>query len=408
MKKIALIHYAYPPNIGGVEILMKEQAHLLTELGYQVTVFTGDGEENNPQIKLIKVPEFQSILNFNPQLQEKIIEKGIIDDEFYQTSSQIEKVFENSFKEIDIIIIHNMITVYRNLPFIYAFKQYVKKNPQKKIIIWVHDHMYVGNEKIRIADFGKTQLEKDLLTNPIPNAYYIVISDTFKNLLTQVMSIPREKIRVIPDGINLKKFLEIDESIWRIIQKYNLLAAFPLILSPVNILERKNIEYSLEIIYHLKKDFPQICYLISGQPSKHRKTVDYLKTLEQLIDKFDIKQQVIFLGKELTNALKDSEIHDLYAVADLIFYFSKSENFGLPLLEASLTKTPIFVSNLNVFHEIADDLIQYIDYKTVNPKQAADTIKEFIRNNKTIILNYQSRTNYNLETIIKEKLVPLL
>ena len=49
MKKIALLHYAYPPNIGGVEILIREHAKILSEMGYQVSVITGDGEEKNPK-----------------------------------------------------------------------------------------------------------------------------------------------------------------------------------------------------------------------------------------------------------------------------------------------------------------------------------------------------------------------
>lgn len=408
MKRVALLHYAYPPNIGGVELLMAEQARILTDLGYKITILTGDGQENDPKITLIKLPELQSILNTNPKLQEKITEKGIIDNEFYQAAEKIEATIENQLKGIDTVIVHNMLTVYRNLPFIYAFHQFVKKYPSKKIIVWVHDHMYVGNEKIRAGDFGKTQLEKELLTKAIPGASYVVISETFKRLLLRVMKVPLDNIQVIPDGVNLKKFLEIDVSIWQIAKKYDLLESFPFIFSPVNILERKNIEYSLEIIYYLKNDYPKIRYLISGQPSKHRKTVDYLKKLELLIDKLKIGSQVIFLGKQFTNAFKDSEIHDLYTLADLIFYFSKSENFGLPILEAVLTKTPIFVSNLKVFHEVGQNQISYIDYQTTPTKQAAEIVKKFIEQNKLMKINYHTRTNYDLESIIKKRLLPLL
>lgn len=418
MKKIAIMHYAYPPNIGGVEILVKEQANILTKLGYQVTVLTGEGEESNPKIKLIKIPEFQSILNINPNLQNNIIEKGIIDDEFYRMSKKIEEILAENLKEIDTVIIHNMLTVYRNLPFIYAFRKYIKKNPNKKVIVWVHDHMYIGEEKVKTLflekkdttgkTLGKNQLEIELLTHSLPQAKYIIISETFKNLLLQVMSIPKENVYVIPNGIDLKKILEIDRIIWKIVENHQLLKAFPFIISPVNILERKNIEYSLEIIWWLKKDFPNIKYLITGRLSKHRNTTNYLIKLEQLINKLKIQDEVIFLQKEIKRALENSEIHDLYSLSDLIFYFSKSENFGLPILEAALTKTPIFISNLKVFYEVIDDLVNFIDYNNTNPKKASEIIKSFIEKNKIIKSNYLVRTKYDLETIIKNELIPLL
>ena len=408
MKKIALLHYAYPPNIGGVELLLQEQAHILKDLGYNVVVLTGDGEENDLDITLHKLPELQSILNTNPRLQEKIIDKGIIDEEFYQTADQIRKTLEIHLQDVNVVIVHNMLTVYRNLPFIYAFREYLTTQPGKKVIGWVHDHMYIGMDRVRTDEVVKTELERELLTTPLTNVEYVVISDTFKKQLLKVMPIPEKKLRVIPDGMNIKKFLELDKEIWKVINEYNLLKAFPLILSPVNILERKNIEYSLSIVKELKKHHPDILYLISGQTSSHRQTLQYFDKIKKMIRDFELDKNVLFLGKDFTRSLEDSEVHDLYQIADLIFYFSKSENFGLPILEAALSKTPIFVSDLRVFHEVGDKYINYIDYKTVSPDKAADKIKNFIGNNSLLNLNYQARTNYNLEVIIREKLVPLL
>jgi len=41
MKKIAILHFAYPPNIGGVESMIQEHAQMLTYLNYDVTLVTG-------------------------------------------------------------------------------------------------------------------------------------------------------------------------------------------------------------------------------------------------------------------------------------------------------------------------------------------------------------------------------
>jgi len=122
MKKIALLHFAYPPNIGGVEGMVKEHAEILTDLGYEVTIITGSGEEKNSKIKLVVIPELQSVMSFNPFLQEKILDKGIIDDEFYKLADSIDQDLEKALEKIDIVVVHNMITIVRNLPFVHTFK----------------------------------------------------------------------------------------------------------------------------------------------------------------------------------------------------------------------------------------------------------------------------------------------
>src|SRR3989339_310563 len=81
----------------------------------------------------------------------------------------------------------------------------------------------------------------------------IHISESFREPFIQLMGLHDGETVVIPNGIDINHFLEIDDLIWGIIDKYQLLKKFPLILSPVNILERKNIDYCLDIIHELKK-----------------------------------------------------------------------------------------------------------------------------------------------------------
>ncbi len=409
MKKIALLHFAYPPNIGGVETMIKEHTEILADSGYDVTVVTGSGEETDHRIKIVVISELQSVLSFNPFLQEKILDKGIIDDEFYKLASTIDQRLEKALEKIDVVIVHNMITIVRNLPFVYAFKNFVKKYPKKKYFGWIHDHSYINEFKIKDLDATvHSKIERELLTTQIKNLTYILISESFREPFIKLMGLHDGETVVIPNGIDIRHFLEIDDLIWEIIEKYNLIKSFPLILSPINILERKNIDYCLDIIYELKKTYPQICYIITGKPSKHRSTVEYYDHLKKKIDDLGLKNNVTFFNDFLNRALMRSEIHDLYQIADMVFFLSKSENFGLPLLEAALTKTAILVSDLKVFREVGGEFVKYVDYKTVSAEKAAELVKNFIEKSLRVKLNYRSRTQYDLKTILKEKFIPLI
>jgi len=409
MKKIALLHFAYPPNIGGVEGMVKEHAEILTNLGYEITIVTGSGEETNPRIRLVVIPELQSVMSFNPFLQEKILNQGVIDEEFYKLAATIEPRLEKALEKIDIIVVHNMITIVRNLPFVFAFKNFVKKYPKKKYFGWIHDHSYINEFKIKdLSQIIKSKLEKDLLTTPIKNLTYILISESFREPFIHLMGLHDGETVVIPNGIDIKEFLEIDDLIWEIIERYSLVKHFPLILSPVNILERKNIDYCLDIIFELKKTYPQISYIITGKPSAHRSTVEYYDRLKKKIENSDLKDNVMFFNDFLNRALVRSEIHDLYQIADMVFFLSKSENFGLPLLEAGLTKTAILVSDLKVFREVGGKFIKYVDYRTVSAEKAAEIVKNFIEQSLRVKLHHRSRIQYDLKTILKEKFIPLI
>jgi len=409
MKKIALLHFAYPPNIGGVESMIQEHAHMLGYLNYDVTIVTGSGEETNPKIKMNVIPELQSVASFNPFLQEKILERGIVDEDFYNLANQIEHKLDIALEKIEVIVVHNMITILRNLPFIYAFKNFVKKHPEKKYFGWIHDHSYIIEFKMRDLKISvNSKIEKELLTTPIKNLTYILISESFREPFNQLMGFKDGESIVIPNGIDVQKFLEIDNLIWEIIQKYNLTKRFPIILSPVNILERKNIDYCLDIIFHLKKTYPNVTYVITGKPSQHRSTAEYYDSLKKKVIDLNLQDNVVFFNNFLNRALIRTEVHDLYQMSDVVFFFSKSENFGLPLLEASLTKTPIFVSDLKVFREVGGDFVKYVDYKKIDPETTAGFVEDFLKNSRRINMNYRSRSQYDLKTILKEKFIPLL
>lgn len=408
MKNITLIHFAYPPNTGGVEIMVRQHALILAQFGFKVQVLTGSGHENDQRIKLIEVPQFQSVLSFNPPLQEKILTKGIIDEEFYKTAKIIEGHLEKLLINQDVVIVHNILTIVRNLPFIQAFKNYAEKHPEKKYFAWTHDHSYINESQIKdVKKNSFSQVERDLLTTPIPNVKYILISESIKKPLLELMKLSSKNTVVIPNGIDIKNFLEISDRIWMVVEKCNLLSSFPVILCPANIIGRKNLEYAIKIAAQMKKTYKNIKFLVTGNPSSHRSTLEYFNFLKTLIFSLSFEDNVIFLNKYIPTSLEEEEIHDLYDLTDIVFYFSKSENFGLPLLEAGLSKIPLFVSNLPVFKEILGNNLHIIDYKNTTPESAAVSIISYLEKDTRIKNHYTVRTKYDLTSIIRSKLIPL-
>lgn len=410
MKKIALVHYSYPPSLGGVEMLLQEQAHILADLGYDMLVLTGSGHEPDERIRVVVEEKLRSVLQQNPALQKKIVTDGIMDEDFSSLAAEIGKMLEETLSDRDVIIVHNMTTLVHNLPFLFAFKEYVAAHPEKKVLIWVHDQTYINEEKVQYEKEGValSNTEKDLLLMPIPNATYIVISETFAKLFSQVMEIPTEHLHVIPNGIDIQKFFAFEKPLWELMQTRKMLDAYPLFFSPVNILQRKNILYTIDVIGELIKHYPNLCYVVTGKPSIHRSINDYYEQVHEKIRALGLSDHVVFLSESFPGGLSNNAVRDLYSFSDIVLYLSKSENFGLPILEAALLKTPIFVSNLAVFHEIGKDNLHYVDSDHVKPEEVAETIHAYIEQNELLALRREVKHTYALRNIIQQRLVPLL
>lgn len=60
--KILLIHWYYPPQIGGVETILKGIAETLVDRGHQVTVYAAKVDEQEdidyPGLKIVRDPDF--------------------------------------------------------------------------------------------------------------------------------------------------------------------------------------------------------------------------------------------------------------------------------------------------------------------------------------------------------------
>src|SRR3989344_506430 len=136
---IGIIHYSYPPIIGGVETIIKQQAHFFSDYDFPVTILVGEGVSDRKDIELIEVPEIKSLRNIDNQLYQDIVEQEDFPEEFYKHSEAIYKKLEEHLKELDLLIVHNMLTLKFNLPFNYAFRRYIEANPNKKYIAWTHD-----------------------------------------------------------------------------------------------------------------------------------------------------------------------------------------------------------------------------------------------------------------------------
>src|SRR3989338_2078359 len=311
--KIGLVHYTYPPVVGGVERIVQDQARLFAKYGYRTTVFAGDGINTESQLTLSIIPEFKSLSLSDPNLKDKLLRESRFPAEHFQLKDTISTKLEKVFADTDIFIIHNMLNLHP---------------------------------------------------------------------LTQ-----------------------------KILSKYNILDFDPLIFLPTKIMRHKNIDLCLKILLEIKKIKNNPLLIITAMNFPHNRNTSYLKEIQELINKLNLSKNIIYLHNEIDSNFREIEykiVDDFYRLSDIVFFLSSFENFGLPLLESGITKTPIMVSNLEVFKEIESENVYYADIESESPSMLADKVIDILNNNKQISFFRKVKRQYNFDFIFQSKIIPFI
>jgi len=92
--------------------------------------------------------------------------------------------------------------------------------------------------------------------------------------------------------------------------------------------------------------------------------------------KVQLQKLVTAIGSKVIfhNGVSDKEYLDLLDEAFALVTASKDEGFGIPLVEAMQRGTPVVVSNLEIFHEVASDAGSY--FEAEDSKQLAARVRE--------------------------------
>ncbi|MCX6818598.1 MAG: glycosyltransferase family 4 protein [Candidatus Aenigmarchaeota archaeon] len=179
------------------------------------------------------------------------------------------------------------------------------------------------------------------------------ISKTAKEELIDNNICAEEKIFVIHDGIDFKKFTGK--------RKKMQISLHNSILYAGRMAENKGLEELLKAFVHVKEKIPDAKLYLTGKPNR------YMHKIKELIDKLNLKD-VIFLGfVQLENLLY------LYKKTSCFVLPSIYEPFGLVAGEAMANNALVILSNKCGIAEILDKRVAFI-LNDLKPEKIAETI----------------------------------
>ncbi|RHR34436.1 glycosyltransferase family 1 protein [Parabacteroides sp. AF18-52] len=217
-------------------------------------------------------------------------------------------------------------------------------------VVTIHDLIF-----IRYPQFYKT-IDRNIYNFKFRKACLladkiVAVSEMTKQDIIRIYKVPEEKIDVVYQGCDVS-FLQQAESnkLSEVKNKYNLPEHF--ILNVGSIEQRKNL---LLIVKALKQSGKDIRLIAIGRRTP------YTETVEQYIRENNMQEQVTIL-----NNVSFDDLPAFYQLASLFIYPSFFEGFGIPILEALNSGTPVIAATGSCLEEAGGPDSLYINPEDVN------------------------------------------
>jgi glycosyltransferase involved in cell wall biosynthesis len=304
--------------------------------------------------------------------------------------------------DVDVLIVHNVCSLNKNLALTAAVRNLSK---DLHVILWHHDLAWTTPRYHAELHPGYPW---NLLRQAWPGVKQVTISDMRQQELADLFQIDKDEIAVVPNGVDLSRFHKFEQQTHEYVEQLNLRNAAPLLLLPVRITPRKNIELALRVCANLLQNFPDTKLVVTGPLGPHNPAnVEYFEKLAALRKELHLVDAVHFLTELTTGFLADEVISDFYHLADALFMPSLEEGFGIPILEAGLAGLPIFCSDIPPLRSLGSSNAVYFS-PDADPAELANRIVNRLAFDPVFRMRTRVRREFSWEGIYVRSIAPLL
>ena len=292
---IIITTQCFAPKIGGIESLMTGMAIAMSNAGQNLIVLADGIDEKNDKKYKFKIKRFNAWKPIR-RIQKANYLKKIVKE------YEVRAIIADSWKSIEYL-----------------------KNFKKKVIVLAHGTEIPKQYWSKI--FNILRFKKNRIISSYRNADQIIANSSYtKDLMHVALNIVEEKIKIIHPGIDIyREFISTtDETkIKKIIDK-----RFPVITTLARVEKRKGHKFVLNALVEIKKDFPNIIYLVAGEGP-------YLEEVKSYSKELGLQENIKFLGwitePEKSLILKNS---NLFVMTPTIIGESV-EGFGMSFIDAA-------------------------------------------------------------------------
>jgi len=349
--KILMLSWEYPPRIiGGISRVVYHLATELGKLGNEVTVITvkeGDekDEEVDGNVRVYRVTPFiVDPLNF-------------IDSILQMNLAMISKA-GNLFKKgerFDILHLHDWLVAY-------AGRVIQSIWPEMALVCTFHGTESGRNFGIHNDMQGYISNVEKMLSRM--SQRIIVNSGYMKSEIMRLFQIPDEHVFVIPNGVDVRKFLGVPCD-------YDLRTQYALpheklVIFVGRLVGEKGAHILLEAIPTVLSRYGQVKFIIAGKGPEY-------EALQHRAHELNVAERVIMPG-----FIPDDFLLRLYKCSDIAVIPSLYEPFGIVALEGMVAGIPVVVSNVGGLNQIVEHRVNGMKFEAGSSYELAECILELL------------------------------
>lgn len=350
--RILMLSWEYPPRIvGGISRVVHDLAQKLGGLGNEVHIVTcldqdAPGEEQDKNVRVHRVRSYDlSTMNF-------------VDWVHQLNFALLERCISLTAKcgGFDIIHAHDWIVAFA--------ARVLKASCNIPLISTIHATEWgrnwgIHNEVQRYISSVEWWLTYE--------SWRVIVNSSYMyNEVRRIFQLPEDKIRVIPNGVDLDKFngYGLDYGFRR-----NYAADREKIIFFVGrLVNEKGAHVLLDAMPGILMHYRDVKLVVAGKGPQ----LDYLK---HKAFSMAIEDKVYFTGY-----ISDENLSRLYKCVDVSVFPSLYEPFGIVALESMVAGVPVVVSDVGGIGEIVEHGVDGMKAYAGNPGSLADQILEVLYN----------------------------
>jgi glycosyltransferase involved in cell wall biosynthesis len=363
--RLGIVHWAFPPVIGGVEMHLLTVAPEMVRQGAQVFILCGSIEKQ-PGVEEVEGVRVERVNEMNPDYAEELRGEG---QDLYPIYRELFDHFLEQY-DLEAVQAHNLHYDFFDLSM--ALKDACQAKGIPCYLI-VHNDVFIDRSwETTRRIVGEIDWDK-----------LVAISHYLKETLNEtVPQVSAEKWTVIMHGIDLEKFHPLkpaEQDEWK--QRYGF-AGKKIILHPGRFLPWKGILPAIKAMPRVREEFPQAVMVLTGRKQRLYKEKQVLVDYDDQIDSFIEEHH---LGENIHIGDYDHEdIPRLASICDVVIYTTiGDEPFGLVPVEGMACAAPAIVTRSGgLVESVVDGETGYIidkDEKQI-PEQLAQRILELLSN----------------------------
>lgn len=280
---------------GGAEVYIHEMAKRWVKDGHQVTIFCGNDSE---------CPSHESLDGIH------IVRRG----GFYMVYIWAALYYLIRFRGLYDVIIDSE----NGIPF---FTPFYCKKPKFLLIHHIHQDVFREHLIKPLAAFA-TFLETKIMPFAYKNVKIVTVSESSKDEILKIAPNSFKSIDIINPGVDLDLFRRGER------------IKVPSFLYLGRLKSYKNIDIAIKAFAKVSKKYPKAKLTIAGFGES-------LNSLKKLVELLKIKRKVSFLGR-----VSDEEKYKLLATHWVFLQPSMIEGWGITVIEANASGTPVIASNV--------------------------------------------------------------